>query len=178
MGRRGLKGKVALALLLAAALPASASAAGAPIVTSPTSHDFGSQLVGTASTPFTFTLTDRCYEDVGVPGTCVANNPFTPSVSVSGPFAIQGNNCTAPMPGNTVFGTTCTFNVVFIPSAAGGQSGVVDVGDPAGFGKAAVTGTGTAPSAVAPVPVPAPAAKKCKKRHRASAAKKKCRKRR
>jgi hypothetical protein len=183
---RGMTTGVAAAAVAAAFLILStgAFAAGATVVTAPTSHDFGSQTVGTPSAPFTFTLTNRCYEDIANPGTCLmpgGNHPFTPSVSVTGDFAIKNNNCITLMPGDTVLGTSCTFDVVFVPSAAGSQLGVVDVGDPAGFGKAGVTGTGVPPAAAATpgaLPGSAPGGKKCKKRHRSAATAKRCRKRR
>ena len=104
----------------------------------------------------------------------------TPLVTVTGDFAIQNNGCTSPMPGDTVFGSSCTFKVVFAPTGIGPRSGIVDVGDPIGFAMASVTGTGVAAASIpGPAPVvPVNPTKKCKKHRSASSAKKRCKKKR
>jgi len=174
-----------IAIVAAGVLLPTGSAA-ARVSTTPNSHDFGGQTAGTTSAPFTFTLTVRCTEDPANPGSGICNGgmsePFTPNVTVSGRFVIQNNNCTSTMPGNTTFGTSCTFGVAFAPLAIGAHTGIVDVGEPSGFGKAAVYGFGLSPPLPLATPVtptgvqPTTKRRKCKKR-RASAAKK-CRKRR
>jgi hypothetical protein len=174
-----IKGIVGAAVVTAGLLAGAGSAYGAYAVsTTPNAHDFGSQSLGSASAPFTFTLRVTCDEDVANPGTCLNPHPFTPNVTVTGDFAIRDNGCTSTMPGNAFFGTTCTFNVLFAPAATGARSGIVDVGEPGGFAKAAVTGNGVAVPTV-PSPVPTTAKKKkCRKHRSASAAKKRCKKRR
>jgi hypothetical protein len=82
------------------------------------------------------------------------------------------------MPGNTTFGTSCTFDVVYAPVALGSHQGIVDVGDSMGFAKAAVYGTGLAPPPTTTAPPTAAPVKKCKKHRSAAAAKKKCKKKR
>jgi hypothetical protein len=180
MGKRKREGVFAVAAAALVSLVFSCAAMAYPS-TAPNSHDFGLLTTGSTSAPFTFTLTDRCLEDPPNPGTCQSNYPLTPHVTVTGDFAIQNDGCTSPMPGDTVFGTSCTFKVVFSPTGIGPRSGIVDVGDPIGFAMASVTGTGTAIAASIPVPgpvVPVSPTKKCKKHRSASAAKKRCKKKR
>ncbi len=155
------------------------ASASATISLTPNQHDFGSQTVGTTSTPATFTLTVTCYHDAAVmppnPPICImpgGEHPFTPNVTVSGDFAIRDNTCTQPMPGNTPFGTSCTFRVVFVPTVAGLREGIVDVGDPVGFGRAAVRGIGVLPATGPGVGPPTAKKKKCKKKKQAASAKK------
>ncbi len=178
MSRQG--SRLLVPLVIGFALVHAGSAA-ARISTTPNSHDFGGQTAGTASAPFTFTLRVSCNEDLPNPGICLSDDPLTPNVTVSGNFAIRNNNCTAFMPGNSPLpGDSCTFGVAFVPPATGYQTGIVDVGDPGGFGKAGVSGTGLAP--VLPVPLatptttpgPGPAKKKCKRRRGQAAAARKC----
>jgi hypothetical protein len=169
--------KTILAFGLACGVCAWAAApAAATISLTPNQHDFGAQQVGTASAPFTFTLRVTCYPDfANPPNGCSSPHPFTPSISVTGPFTVQNNTCTSTMPGDsTPFGTTCTFGISFAPTLSGSQTGIVSSGDPDGFGKAAVQGIGTA---VPPLATGAAKKKKCKKKKRAAAAKKKCKKR-
>jgi hypothetical protein len=187
MGKRRTRAVGFVAVVALAWLACAASAMAYPSL-SPSSHDFGSVMPGSSSAPSTFTLTVRCQEDPPNPGTCASPYPLTPNVTVTGDFAIQNNGCTAPMAGNTTFGTSCTFDVVFRPTVVGARTGIVSVGDPIGFAQGSVTGTGVAPFAPTPpattlAPTPAPGTtaqlKKCKKRHRrASVAKRHCRKRR
>jgi hypothetical protein len=177
-----------LAALVTAGVLLPAGSAAAHVSTTPNSHNFGGQTAGTTSAPFTFTLIVRCVEDPANPGSgmCQAGpEPFTPNVTVTGNFVIRNNNCTSTMPGNTTIGTSCTFGVAFAPLIAGTHSGIVDVGDAAGFGKAAVSGFGLSPPLAPVTPVattsqPPTPRKKCKKRRTspAGAAAKKCRKRR
>jgi hypothetical protein len=185
-GRRCLLALAGAGALVPALFAAGAHAQTAPYQISPFNHSFGQQALGTTSAPATFTLTVRCYEDVGNPGTCLMNNPFTPNVTVSGDFAIRDNGCTSMMPGNSTFGTSCNFNVVFVPTLLGDRTGIVDVGQPDGFARAGVTGTGVPPPMpVQPIPLqpgpslPTAPRKRCKKKKggKRAAAAKKCRKR-
>jgi hypothetical protein len=165
-------------LAMLVALPASAGAP-APFLISPFNYSFGQQALGTTSGPVAFTLTVRCFEDPSpMPGDCMTNNPFTPNVTVSGNFAIRDNGCTSMMPGDTTFGTSCNFNVVFSPLVLGSHTGIVDVGQPDGFGRAGVSGTGVAPPPAPTGTTPAPKPRKCKKKGKkgAVAAKKRCKK--
>jgi hypothetical protein len=179
MGKRKRKGVFAVAAAALVSLVFSSAVIAYPL-TAPNSHDFGSLTPGSTSAPVTFTLTDRCFEDPPNPGTCESNYPLTPLVTVTGDFAIQNNGCTSPMPGDTVFGSSCTFKVVFAPTGIGPRSGIVDVGDPIGFAMASVTGTGVAAASIpGPAPVvPVNPTKKCKKHRSASSAKKRCKKKR
>jgi hypothetical protein len=181
-GRRTAAWSVGLLASLAvmAGGPAAAGAQ-APYLIDPFNHSFGQQAAGTTSGPVTFTLTVRCYANPSPdPFDCMTNNPFTPNVTVSGNFAIRDNGCTAMMPGNSTFGTSCNFNVVFAPLVLGSHTGIVDVGEPGGFGRAGVSGTGIAPPPTPTVPTPAPKPKRCKKKGKGkgAAAAKKCRKKR
>ena len=176
----GIKRRIGVVLAAAfglAVLGGSAAQgfAGYAVSTTPNSHDFGGQAVGTIGVPFSFTLRVHCDEDVAMPGTCLNSHPFTPNVAVSGDFAIRDNTCPATMPGTDIYGTSCTFGVVFAPRALGAAMGVVDVGEPYGFAKAGVTGTGAAGGAP---PLPIHTAKKCKSHRSASIAKRRCKKRR
>jgi hypothetical protein len=167
---------------LAALVPATAAAYP---TTGPNSHAFGNQVVGTLSAPSTFSIHAKCISvDVPPPAVCAnpgGDGPFTPNVTVSGPFRIVNNGCTATMAQADPYGSYCYFDVVFKPVLVGPVTGVINVGDASGFGTASVSGTGTAPQAQSlPAPTPtAVAKKKCKKKgHKrsAAAAKKKCRK--
>jgi hypothetical protein len=163
--------------VLAALIPATASAY--PTI-GPNTHDFGAKLVGTASAPYTFQIHAKCLAYSPTPGApleCAAmggDPPFTPNVSVSGPFRIANNGCTATMLQANPYGSYCYFDVVFAPLLPGPATGVIDVGSP--YATASVSGTGI------PAPMqssPTPTKKKCKKKghnRSAAAAKKKCRK--
>jgi len=171
--RRGISA-AALAVAALALGAGGAAPAAAYVSLTPNQHDFGAQQVGTVSAPFSFTLRVRCIEDPANPGSGIClmgSEPFTPNVSVTGPFKVQNNTCTSTMPGDTTYGTTCTFGISFAPTLSGSQSGIVDSGDPGGFGKAAVQGVGQ------PAVSTAAGKKKCKKKKRsATAARKKCKK--
>jgi hypothetical protein len=165
---------------VAAALALPAAAGGYPNTT-PGNHDFGPQAIGTASDAVSYMISAKCNSGQMVPGgpiVCFAPGgeaPFVPHVTVTGPFKIQDNTCSAPLLQDSPIPSTCTFGVAFVPQAVGEANGIVDVGDPVGFGKAAVKGTGIQPTA----PTLSTTKKKCKKKgHKrsAAAAKKKCRK--
>jgi hypothetical protein len=163
-----------------AAIPGTASG---DVFLTPSTLDYGSQQVGTVSTPATFTVRVTC-----APGVvdCNADDPFTPTIGISGEFAIQNNTCTTLMPGNTMEGTTCTFDALFIPLSPGVKTGTITTGrlsamaSLTGLGVAPPTGSGsTAPPVVTPPAGPtgqrAAALKKCSKKD--GKARKRCRKR-
>ncbi len=163
-GKVNLKSAKALVAVAAAMAVVPAAALGMSS-TAPFNHDFGAHTIGTTSPPQTFTLTVRCTPDPPNPNMCTgAPEPLTPNVTVTGPFAIQDNTCTTTMPGSTTFGTSCTFKVVYKPVSTGEAVGIIDVGDPGGFGKAAVRGTGVAlPATPPPGAGSTVGPKKCKK---------------
>jgi hypothetical protein len=101
---------------------------GVPVVTlAPTSLTFASQAVGTTSPAQPATLKNT------------GSGPLTiTSISTAGDFA-QTNNC-----GTTVnAGVSCTFNVTFIPTAAGTRTGNITVTDDATGSPHSVSLTGT-----------------------------------
>lgn len=176
----GTRRVIAVIAVLAAALWCAAPA-GADIRLTPFQHDFGARTIGTPSAPAVFTLTVTCRPDPAQvppnPPMCNpdGDHPLNPNVTVTGDFTIVNNDCTLPMPGDTVSGNSCTFGVVFTPKVTGERTGVVDVGDPDGFGRAGVKGLGTAALSTAEPRK----SKKCKRKKRsAAAAKKKCKKKR
>jgi phospholipase C len=106
---------------------------------SPSSLTFGSQGVGTTSSPQTATLTNKGNETLIVTGVSITGtNP--------GDFA-QTNNC-----GSTVApGASCTINVTFTPAATGTRSASVSVADNAPGSPQQVSLTGTGGSGSGPV---------------------------
>lgn len=119
----------------AATQSASLSGAGTgPLVQlNPTSLNFGNQIINTASSPQTVTLTN-----VGNASLNIA------AITGSGDFADQ-HNCPAALGPNS----SCTISVTFTPTAAGTRTGSVTVdddaqGSPQSF---ALTGTGVLPQA-------------------------------
>jgi hypothetical protein len=179
MGKRA-KRVVLAAALAAGLLGASASTAAAYPSITPNSHDFGPQLVGTSSSPFTFVLRVRCLEDPPNPGTCASGpEPLSPAITVSSSFT-QTNDCPPTLPGDTTFGTTCNISVRFTPAALGATNGSLLTGS--AFASASLIGVGVNPS-LPTMPTPQTTAptvptahKKCKKHRSASAAKKRCKK--
>ena len=97
---------------------------------SPTSLDFGNQFIGSGSSqPVTLTNSTKKVLNIS-------------SVSVSGGFLVQTSPC-----GNTLApGAQCSFYVVFSPSAAGPQAGILSVNDDANNTpqKVKLSGTGVA----------------------------------
>ena len=101
-----------------------------PVVAiSPSSYNFGSQAVGTASPPEAIDLTNT-----GGAALVIS------SITASGDFS-QTNNCGAGL----ASGASCTINVTFTPSQTGARSGAITVSDNASPGTQTVslTGTGT-----------------------------------
>jgi uncharacterized repeat protein (TIGR02543 family) len=79
----------------------------------PMSHDFGVQMVGTASKPITFTLTNTGSVNLSVS-----------KVAASVDFAVSAETCTfAPV----LPGRACTFRVTFSPASTGAKAGKVTV---------------------------------------------------
>lgn len=159
---RGLIIVVAVAASLASAAPASAIES-----LTPNNRDFGNQTLGTEGPTASFTLTAKCTADPANPmmPTCLIIQPFSPSFSVGPDFRITEEDCPPTMPGDTIFGTSCTIRVAFRPTGLGVRESILETGS--AFARAAVRGTGVAP----PVQ-PAPATKKkkkCKKRKKGRA---------
>jgi len=102
-----------------------------PAVTlSPTSLAFGAQLVGTASTPQTVTLTNTGGEALSITSIAASTN------------FLQTNNCGSSL----AVGASCTINVVFRPRVRGALTGTIMITDNAANGPQTVslTGVGTA----------------------------------
>jgi Abnormal spindle-like microcephaly-assoc'd, ASPM-SPD-2-Hydin len=110
------------------------------------------QLTGTGTAPPTDTLGASSLvfpaTIIGVPSAAQkislsnsGGNPLTSiSLSTSGPFQ-QSNNCTTQLIG----GQDCTISMVFIPTAAGNQSGTLTVSDILRTQTVALQGTGVNP---------------------------------
>jgi phospholipase C len=104
----------------------------APVVSlSPTSLNFGNQLVGTVSAPQAITLTNTGTGTLTISG-----------LAISGDFS-QANNCG----GSVAAGANCTISVTFSPSAPGARTGAITVTDnaPGSPQSVSLSGTGTAP---------------------------------
>jgi hypothetical protein len=118
--------------------------ANAPVaVLTPTSLDFGSQLVTTPSSPAkTITLKNN--------GNLVLN---ITSITSSGDFA-ETNTCGASLPA----GMTCTISVTFTPTATGARAGTITITDNANGSPRTVplTGTGSDFTVTAPASVMVP----------------------
>jgi hypothetical protein len=98
---------------------------------SPTGLSFGSQVVGTTSTPQTVTLTNNLTTAL-----TIGSIGFTGADS--GDFA-QTNNCGTSL--NT--GASCTINVTFDPAASGARSATLSITDNAGNSPQTVSLSGT-----------------------------------
>jgi hypothetical protein len=118
--------------------------ANAPVaVLTPTSLDFGSQLVATPSSPAkTITLKNN--------GNLALN---ITSITSSGDFA-ETNTCGASLPA----GMTCTISVTFTPTAMGARTGTITITDNANGSPRTVplTGTGSDFTVTAPASVMVP----------------------
>ena len=99
---------------------------------SPTTINFGNQLVGATSSAQTVTLTNA--------GTVILD---VSSTSATGDFAAQGGTCNSPVP---VAGS-CTIPVTFTPTAIGTRTGTLTVTDNANpqTQTVSLTGMGIAP---------------------------------
>jgi hypothetical protein len=194
--RRGL-GVVAAAAVAMLALAGSAGATGI----NPPSKDFGDQTVGTSSAPALFTLVTSpafCSSPDGLGG-CLGYTAYSTDTSAlggdkgttntSGDFSIRNISCDYPAfsgaPIAFVSGI-CQFEVSFVPTSAGPKSQTLAFPETSGQnGSLTLTGNALATPATPATPVTTatptgtPTHKRCKKKHRtASAAKKKCKKKR
>jgi hypothetical protein len=95
------------------------------ITITPASNDFGTQLVGTATQPFFFTITNNTGTPVTLPLTVV----ITPSVGSGTDFSAPaaGSSCTVgeSLPG----GSSCTLGVTYTPSAVGPNAATLSTPD-------------------------------------------------
>ena len=116
-----------------------------PVVVSPASLDFGTQLVGAATAPQTVTLTNN--NSTALTITSIAVVAITPPAAGTDFAIAPGGTCAASLPA----GMSCTVNVTFTPSVASAESAKLvftDV-DPSSPQFATLTGTGTANAPVA-----------------------------
>jgi hypothetical protein len=98
---------------------------------SPTGLTFGSQQLGTSSSPQTVGLT------VTYSG---SSQLYTPSnISTTGDFS-EANGCNATM----IAGTSCSITITFTPTAAGTRNGTLTITDNSTAGSQTVSLTGTA----------------------------------
>jgi acid phosphatase len=104
------------------------------VTLNPASLTFGSQLVGTTSSPQAVTLTNNQTTSV-----------TSINIGASGDFA-QTNNCGTSLAANS----SCTINVTFTPSATGTRSGTLTVTDSAGTQTTTLTGTGSGNVSITP----------------------------
>ena len=102
---------------------------------SATSLVFGSQTVGTTSAAQTVTLTNSGTAQVNVSG-----------VTVTGDYAISGNNCTTL----TTSGTNCGIGVAFKPTTTGTRTGKLTITDNATNSPQSVSLTGTGAASTQP----------------------------
>ena len=110
----------------------ASSTAQPSVQVTPSSLTFGSQAAGTTSTAQTVTLADTGTTAVNITG-----------VSISGDFS-QTNNC----PGALGAGSSCSFQVVFTPTATGTRTGTLSISTTATSTAQTVslTGAGAGPS--------------------------------
>ena len=111
-----------------------------PVVVSPASVDFGTQLVGAPAAPQTVTLTNNNSTVLSI--TSIAIVAIAPPAAGTDFAIVPGGTCAASLPA----GTSCTVNVTFTPSVASAESAKLvftDV-DPSSPQFATLTGTGTA----------------------------------
>lgn len=110
-----------------------------PVVVSPASLDFGTQLVGAATGPQTVTLTNNNATALSI--TNIAIVAIAPPAAGTDFAIAPGGTCGASLPA----GMSCTVNVTFTPSVASTESAKLvftDV-DPSSPQFATLTGTGT-----------------------------------
>ena len=116
-----------------------------PVVVSPASVDFGTQLVGAPAGPQTVTLTNNNSTALSI--TNIAIVAIAPPAA-GADFAIApGGTCASSLPA----GMSCTVNLTFTPSVASAESAklVFTDADPSSPQFATLTGTGTANAPVA-----------------------------
>jgi hypothetical protein len=108
----------------------------APVVNlSPTSYNFGSQLIGTTSSAASITLTNPGNAKLNITSVSIAGTN-------SGDFA-ETNTCGA----SVAEGASCTLSVTFTPTVAGSETATLTITDNASPATQTVnlTGTGTGP---------------------------------
>jgi hypothetical protein len=118
-----------------------------PVVVSPASLDFGTQLVGATTASQTVTLTNNNATALAIASVAVV---ATAPPAAATDFAIApGSTCAASLPA----GMSCTVNVTFTPSVASAESAklVFTDADPSSPQFATLTGTGTANAPVSVV---------------------------
>jgi polyisoprenoid-binding protein YceI len=105
------------------------------VALSPSSYNFGNQVVGTTSSAAPITLTNTGNVTLNITSVTIAGTN-------SGDFT-QTNNCGATV----AAGASCTLSVTFTPTASGSRSGSLTITDNASPATQTVslTGTGTAP---------------------------------
>lgn len=111
-----------------------------PVVVSPASVDFGTQLVGAPTGPQTVTLTNN--DSTALSITNIAIVAIAPPAAGTDFAIAPGGTCSSSLPA----GMSCTVNVIFTPSVASAESAKLvftDV-DPSSPQFATLTGTGTA----------------------------------
>jgi hypothetical protein len=116
-----------------------------PVVVSPASVDFGTQLVGAPAAPQTVTLTNNNSTALSI--TNIGIVAIAPPAAGTDFAIAPGGTCTSSLPA----GTSCTVNVAFTPSVASAESAKLvftDV-DPSSPQFATLMGTGTANAPVA-----------------------------
>jgi hypothetical protein len=114
-----------------------------PVVVSPASLDFGTQLVGATTAPQTVTLTNNNASALAITTILVV---ATAPPAARTDYAILSKTCGATL----AAGASCTVDVTFKPSVAGAESAKLvftDV-DPSSPQSVTLTGTGTANSPV------------------------------
>jgi trimeric autotransporter adhesin len=110
-----------------------------PVVVSPASLDFGTQLVGATTAPQTVTLTNNNATALAITNIAVV---ATAPPAAATDFAIaSGGTCGVSLPA----GMSCAVNVTFTPSVASAESAklVFTDADPSSPQFATLTGTGT-----------------------------------
>lgn len=100
---------------------------------SPTSLNFGAQMLGTSSAARTVVLTDSGTGPLNVAG-----------ITVTGPFN-QTSNCPS-----VAAGSSCNISVTFTPAALGAASGTLSINDAVGTQTVALRGNGTGPLSISP----------------------------
>ena len=110
-----------------------------PVVVSPLSLDFGTQLVGAITSPQTVTLTNNNAAALAI--TSIAVVATAPPAAATDFAIASGGTCGASLPA----GMSCTVNVTFTPSVASAESAklVFTDADPSSPQFATLTGTGT-----------------------------------
>jgi hypothetical protein len=116
-----------------AASAAAASSKSAKLSISPSSHQYGTVVLGASSTDQSFAITNTGQ---------AASGPFSVTVTGTDPadFIIDANTCTSPLPA----GSACSVNVDFTPTATGARKATLSVtATPGGTVTSSLQGSGT-----------------------------------